>query len=147
MNDTELNGAAPGVVQDEAPIPASEFAGPKKKKKSGGKKKAKAAAPAKKAAKKAAKKGAAKKAAKPAKERKTHSGERRGPGSSNKVVRHGNPAYAARLKKARLAKDWTQREAAAKLGMTQPGYCNLEKSTTNPGEEKRAKIFKVLGVK
>lgn len=52
-----------------------------------------------------------------------------------------------RVQKARMAKGLSQRGLAAKLGVTQPCICNIEKAVAGASPELVSKINKALGVK
>ena len=81
------------------------------------------------------------------KSKKASKPKKRGPRGNppDKVARRGDARYGARVAKARARKEWTQKQAAAKLGITQPGLCNVEKGTVGASKELKKRIKRVLG--
>lgn len=98
----------------------------------------------------------AKKASKP--KSKATGGGRRGirkDGKPRRAARTNPPksekaaALGRKIAKARKDKEWTQRQLAEKVGLSQPGVANIERGVAPPSEKKGtvAKIFKALGIK
>ena len=63
-----------------------------------------------------------------------------------KVLRKGDAAYGKRVKAARVAKGWTQRELQARAGVTQGCISNVEKGTMMAGIPTQKLFKKYLGV-
>ena len=57
-----------------------------------------------------------------------------------------NTALGHSLKRERLARNWTQEDLAALIGVTSPAIGNWERSTRIPRERYLARLNAVLGV-
>lgn len=147
-------GEAAAVIDtSEASVSATEIVkAVRKAKKKPGKKVAKAskkgpvktkkpAAPAKKSA--SGRK--AKPVTKAQKARMASGKTRRGPGG-NPVEKRGDAKYGAKVRKARQAKGWTQRDCGERMGFTQATISNVESGTAGAGVRFKAAAKKFLKV-
>ena len=131
-------------------VPATEIVkAARKAKKKGSKKKtaAKKAAPAKKGASRKPSSRPSKPVSKKS-SKKPDGASKRGPkgNAPADVRRTGDAAYGKKVRAARDAKGLTGRALAAKLGVTQPAICNIEKGTLGAGIEMQKLLKKALGV-